>query len=49
MHEQNPIVPADFDAFADVPVSELNDYDGFMPPLDFDDSMVPPADEIFDN
>ena len=48
-YEQNPIVPADFDAFADVPVSELNDYDGFMPPLDFDDSMVPPADEIFDN
>ncbi len=49
MHGDAPIVPPDFDAFADIPTSELGDFDtGLVPPPEFDGNM-PPVDDIFDN
>ena len=49
MHGSQPIVPEDFgDAFADIPVSELDDLSGLVPPPEFENSF-PPADAIFDD
>lgn len=49
MHGDAPIVPPDFDAFADIPTSELGDFDsGLVPPPEFDGNM-PPVDDIFDS
>ena len=49
MHGNAPIVPPDFDAFADIPVSELDDYNaGLVPPPEFMSGAMPPVDDIFD-
>ena len=49
MHGSQPIVPEDFgDAFADIPVSELDDISGLVPPPEFE-NYFPPADAIFDD
>ena len=49
MHGNAPIVPPDFDAFSDIPVSELDDYNaGLVPPPEFMNGAMPPVDDIFD-
>ena len=49
MHGNPAPIPEDFDAFADIPESELESFKAsFVPPEDYQYNDIPPVDDIFD-
>ena len=49
MHGEAPIQSEDIDVFADIPTSELDDYNAGLVPPPEGEYFMPPVDEIFDN